>query len=105
MKPLAKITVLATLTALAYGCDRAKLPLAPNARRAIKAEVTTEEGPQYGPWGAPVNLGAVVNSPANDQHPAISKDGLSLYISSDRPGGLAASVTWGPHRPGITDPC
>src|SRR5256712_9740036 len=104
MKPLAKITVLATLTALAYGCDRAKLPLDPNARRAIKAEVTTEEGPQYGPWGAPVNLGAVVNSPANDQHPAISKDGLSLYISSDRPGGLGGLDIWVSHRASTDDP-
>jgi len=104
MKPLAKITVLATLTAFAYGCDRAKLPLAPNARRAIKAEVTTEEGPQYGPWGAPVNLGAVVNSPANDQHPAISKDGLSLYISSDRPGALGGLDIWVSHRASTDDP-
>jgi len=28
-----------------------------------------------------------VNTPANEQHPAISKNRLSLYISSDRPGG------------------
>src|SRR6266446_4369727 len=104
MKPLAKITVLATLTALAYGCDRGKLPLAPNARRAIKADVTSEEGPQYGPWGDPVNLGPVVNSPSNDQHPAISKDGLSLYISSDRPGALGGLDIWVSHRASIDDP-
>ena len=104
MKPLAKITVLATLTALAYGCDRAKLPLAPNARRAIKADVTSEEGPQYGPWGAPVNLGAVVNSPYIEQHPAISKDGLSLYISSTRPGGYGGTDIWVSRRASIDDP-
>jgi len=104
MKPFAKITVLATLSALAYGCDRGKLPLAPNARGAIKADVTSEEGPQYGPWGAPVNLGAVVNSPYNDQHPAISKDGLSLYISSARPGGYGGTDIWVSHRASIDDP-
>ena len=32
----------------------------------------------FGPWGPPVNLGPAVNSAANDQHPAISPDGLSL---------------------------
>jgi len=105
MKPLAKITVLATLTAFAYGCDRAKLPLAPNSRRAIKADVTSEAGLQYGPWGAPVNLGAVVNSPYNEQHPAISKDGLSLYISSTRPeGGYGGSDIWVSRRASIDDP-
>jgi len=104
MKPLAKIAVLATLTALAYGCDRGNLPLAPNARRAIKADVTSEQGPQYGPWGDPVNLGPVVNSPSNDQHPAISKDGLSLYITSDRPGGLGGSDIWVSQRASSGDP-
>jgi WD40 repeat protein len=39
-------------------------------------------------WSTPVNLGPVINSSASDQHPAISKDGLSLYFSSNRPGGL-----------------
>ena len=43
---------------------------------------------QYSDWSPPVNLGPVVNSEFKDQHPAISADGLSLYISSDRPGGF-----------------
>ncbi len=43
---------------------------------------------QFSDWSAPVNLGPIVNSEFNDQHPAISPDGLSLYISSDRPGGF-----------------
>ncbi len=46
---------------------------------------------QFGPfsdWSEPVNLGPVVNSAFNDQHPAISPNGLSLYITSDRPGGF-----------------
>ena len=104
MKPLAKITVLATLAALAYGCDRDKLPLGPSAMRAVRADVTSEEAPEYGPWGPPVNLGPVVNSPYNDQHPAISKDGLSLYISSDRPGGLGGMDIWVSHRGSVDDP-
>ena len=50
--------------------------------------------PEYSDWFAPVNLGAVVNSPFNDQGPAISKDGLSLYFSSSRPGGFGVSDIW-----------
>jgi Tol biopolymer transport system component len=50
--------------------------------------------PKYSDWSAPKNLGAVVNSPFNDQGPAISKDGLSLYFSSGRPGGSGGSDIW-----------
>lgn len=39
---------------------------------------------QFGPWSAPVHLGAVVNSTFVDAAPAISKDGLSLYFHSLR---------------------
>jgi hypothetical protein len=40
---------------------------------------------EFGPWSAPVNLGATVNSACDDQHPTLSKDGLSLIFSSTRP--------------------
>src|SRR6266446_1750793 len=42
----------------------------------------------FGPWSEPVNLGPVVNSRFDDSHPAISKNGLSLFITSTRPGGV-----------------
>jgi len=42
----------------------------------------------FSEWSEPDNLGPVINSEFNDQHPAIAADGLSLYISSDRPGGF-----------------
>src|SRR6266581_2350263 len=42
----------------------------------------------FGPWSEPVNLGPVVNSQFDDTHPAISKNGLSLFITSGRPGGV-----------------
>ncbi len=74
---------------------------------------------QFGPWSTPVNLNnivltdgtvcpAVVNSTSpdvNDTHPAISKDGLSLYFASTRPGpdvngqvGLGDYDLWVTHR-------
>ena len=64
---------------------------------AVFAEGDNDEdrlGP-FGPWSAPVNLGAVINSGANQIYnqtfPSISKNGLSLYFTSDRPGGVNAA--------------
>src|ERR1700730_2229418 len=42
----------------------------------------------FGPWSTPVNLGPVVNTPFDDNPPAICKNGLSLYITSNRSGGV-----------------
>jgi Tol biopolymer transport system component len=60
--------------------------------------------PTYSDWGAPVNLGAVVNSPFNDVGPAISKDGLSLFIGSDRPGGFGGFDIWVSQRASLDAP-
>src|SRR6516162_9355186 len=42
----------------------------------------------FGPWSTPVNLGPVVNSIYDDRFPVISRNGLSLYITSNRPDGV-----------------
>ena len=45
----------------------------------------------FGPWSTPVNLGPLINRSRTtdlNTHPGISKNGLSLYISSTRPGGV-----------------
>jgi len=64
---------------------------------------------QFGPWSAPVNLGSVINSPYNDQQPAIAPDNLSLYFASDRPGGVGNSAAgnfdlWVSHRTSVDAP-
>jgi hypothetical protein len=46
----------------------------------------TVAGPRYSQWAAPANLGCRVNSPYDEAGPAISKDGLSLFFGSNRPG-------------------
>src|SRR5216684_9397392 len=78
------------------------------------------EAQQFSPWSAPVNLDnltmsdgitpcpAVVNSTspdANDTHPALSNDGLSLYFASTRPGGFPGDYDlWFTHRDSL-DSC
>jgi len=54
----------------------------------VMTQHPSAQGPRYSDWTAPVNLGPVINSAFSDQGPAISKDGLSLYFTSNRPGGL-----------------
>jgi hypothetical protein len=50
--------------------------------------------PEYSDWSVPVNLGPIVNSSFADAGPAISKDGLSLYFHSERPGSLGSTDLW-----------
>lgn len=38
-------------------------------------------------WSVPANLGPDVNSPFVENGPFVTADGLSLYFSSNRPGG------------------
>lgn len=38
------------------------------------------------PWGAPVNLGAPINSAANDFCPTVARDGKTFFFASNRPG-------------------
>src|SRR5882724_9550949 len=54
----------------------------------VMAQAPSANAQKYSDWSAPVNLGPVINSTSADQQPAISKDGLSLYFTSNRPGGL-----------------
>ncbi len=45
-------------------------------------------------WSEPVNLGPVVNSSSNEQNATLARDGLSLYFSSNRPGGAGNLDIW-----------
>jgi Tol biopolymer transport system component len=57
-------------------------------------------------WSGPANLGPVINTAFDEVLPHISKDGLSLYFSSNRPGFGGYDIwvsqratrddTWGP---------
>lgn len=45
-------------------------------------------------WSVPVNVGAPVNSAAGEMNAAMSSDELSLYITSNRAGGLGGNDIW-----------
>jgi len=54
-------------------------------------------------WGTPVNLGATVNTSNWEEDPSISADGLSLYFSSNRPGGSGNVDLWVTTRETVHD--
>jgi len=59
---------------------------------------------QFSDWTDPIWLGPIVNSSSIDEHPAISHNGLSLYISSTRPGGFGLEDIWVSQRATLDDP-
>jgi hypothetical protein len=44
-------------------------------------------------WGEPRNMAAPINSPADDFHPTLTRDG-TMYFQSQRPGGQGAADIW-----------
>ena len=74
---------------------------APKARLLVFISITAimtftslVSAKHFGDWGAPVNAESIpgtsseLNTTSNDGYPIESPDGLSLYIVSDRPGGM-----------------
>ncbi|MGI8998065.1 MAG: TolB family protein [Pyrinomonadaceae bacterium] len=55
---------------------------------------------RFGEWSAPINAELIpgtsseLNTPFNDGCPIQSPDGLSLYIATNRPGGLGGQDIW-----------
>lgn len=96
------IFVLAVLVTLLS----ALLPTPISFSRAAQTSTTDyyEGPPVFSDWGAPVNLGPTVNSSVNDQHPAISRKGLSLYFVSDRTQGVGGLDIWVCQRTSDNDP-
>lgn len=45
-------------------------------------------------WSPPVNMGTVINSSSNEQNAVLARDGLSLYLSSNRPGTSGPLDIW-----------
>jgi hypothetical protein len=56
------------------------------------------------PWGEPVNLGPTVNSSAFDMGGTVTPNGLVLFFTSTRPGGLGDRDLWMTRRATTSDP-
>lgn len=46
---------------------------------------------QFGDWGVPTNLGAMINTPFTDLSPFLSQDGKTLYFASDGHAGFGST--------------
>ena len=55
-------------------------------------------------FGEPANLGPTVNSPSWDGSANLSADGLELYFTSKRFGGLGSEDIWVTKRKTVNDP-
>src|SRR6266550_488573 len=75
--------------------DSTGTPSQPGGRISLASLQAADAGGGFSPWSPPVNLGPVVNSDGLDQDPTLSPDALSLYFTSDRPGGYGI---WVSHR-------
>jgi hypothetical protein len=60
--------------------------------------------PRFSDWSAPVNLGGVINSAFAEFSPAVSRDRLTLYFGSDRPGGFGRVDLWVSKRASVDSP-
>jgi hypothetical protein len=68
------------------------------------AAAITSDLDQFSEWSEPVNLGAPVNTTFSEAGAFISKDGLSLYFNSPRPGGLGGIDIYVSRRANVDDP-
>jgi Tol biopolymer transport system component len=92
--PIATTASLASL-GLLLACESQSHPAAP------KLQAMSFAGSE---WSEPVNLGAPVNSAANEMNPALSPDELSLYFVSTRGGGQGAADIWVSRRASLDAP-
>ncbi|MHC4431031.1 MAG: LamG-like jellyroll fold domain-containing protein [Planctomycetota bacterium] len=56
------------------------------------------------PWEEPMNMGPTINTSSNGEHPSISLDGLTLFFSSNRPGGYGERDLWVTTRSATSQP-
>jgi hypothetical protein len=61
------------------------------------------DGQRFSEWSAPVNLGPTLNTAYTEAGVFITRDGLSLYFSSDRPGGAGNLDLWVSERARVED--
>ena len=61
-------------------------------------------GGDFGAWSVPINVGPPLNTPYNDMYAILTSDGLTIYFTSDRPGGLGGDDLWVSRRESTDEP-
>ena len=59
---------------------------------------------RFGDWSGVVNVGPPVNTESNDTYAILSRDELTMYFTSDRPGGFGGDDLWFTTRDSVDDP-
>jgi hypothetical protein len=57
----------------------------------------------FAEWSSPINVGPPVNTEYNDTYAFLSRDELTMYFTSDRPGGLGGDDLWFTTRASLDD--
>src|SRR5580765_5344319 len=70
----------------------------------VITQARSAKAQNYSDWSTPVNLGPTINSASSDQEAGISRDGLSLYFASNRPGGFGGFDMYVSQRASVDDP-
>ena len=80
-------------TVSADGCTMYFMSSRPGGYGTYDIYVATRQS-RDGEWGPAANLGPTVNTTSAEVTGCISTDGLSLYFTSDRPGGYGGNDLW-----------
>jgi len=100
-------SVLRISSTIAIGCTIAFLLIGcsglegSSVAPAVSNTKTLSTAQHFSTWSPPKNLGSAINTDFEELHSAISADGLSLFFSSNRPGGFGGSFggdIWVAHR-------
>ncbi len=67
---------------------------------AVCSYPSASSGQQSGEWSEPVNLGPPINTKYDDLAAVISRDGLTIYFTSTRPGSAGEDL-WIAHRSAV----
>jgi hypothetical protein len=67
-------------------------------------EKPTPEIGELGAWSEPVNVGPPLNTQYNDMYAILTADGLTVYFTSDRPGGRGGDDLWISRRESTDEP-
>lgn len=65
--------------------------------------ISIADAPNFSDWSVPVNVGPAINTGSIESAVSVSKNGLSIYFASNRPGGIGDWDLWVAQRASIED--